>query len=524
MLGTMMDRPLLISSLLHRAERVFGDRVNVSCEGGIVRREFTYRELGSSARRLATALQELGVRPGTKVGSLAWNSERHLAAYFGVPGIGAVLHTINQRMPSEHIVYSVNQAEDEVLLVDADLLPVAREILPATPSVRHLVVLGDGDADVPGVETWSFDALLDEATPVAEFPEFDERTASSICFTSGTTGLPKGVVYTHRSTVLHAMAISAADGVAVSGERAYLVACQMSHVNSWGVPHAGTFQGARLILPGPHPSPADLLRIITTWSPDVLVGAPAVAALIRDEYVADPGAYDLSSLSTMWMGGQTPPAALAAWWADHGATTVNGWGMTETSPMGTFSHGPENQGPQLPLFEIRIVDDTGRELPWDGQSTGELEARAPWVTGTYLGATGPSDSFHDGWLRTGDVAVIAPNGALQIRDRFKDLIKSGGEWISSIENHLMLHPAVTEAAVIGVPHEKWQERPVAWIVSSSDVPDDELKEYVAGKFPRYWVPDAFVHVDAIPKTSVGKLDKVEMRSRQADGVPVRPAK
>lgn len=514
-----MDRPLLVSSLLHRAERVFGDRVNVSCAGGEVRREFTYRELGSAARRLAAALLELGVGPGTKVGSLAWNSDRHLAAYFGVPGIGAVLHTINQRMPAEHIVYSVNQAEDEVLLVDADLVPVVREILPATPAVKHVVVLG-GSADLPGVRTWSFDTLLEEATELAEFPEFDERTASSICFTSGTTGLPKGVVYTHRSTVLHALAISAADGVAMSGRRGYLIACQMSHVHSWGAPHAGTLQGARLILPGPHPTPADFLRIITTQAPDVLVGAPAVAALIRDEYRENPAVHDLSSLKTVWMGGQTPPAALAGWWASHGASTANGWGMTETSPMGTFLDGPEDQGPPLPLFEIRIVDDAGRELPWDGHTTGELEARGHWVTGAYLGATGSAESFHDGWLRTGDVAVISPGGELRIKDRAKDLIKSGGEWISSIEleNHLMLHPAVAEAAVIGVPHEKWQERPIAWIVSSADVADEELKDYVSAKFPRYWVPDAFVRVEAIPKTSIGKLDKLTMRARQTAAV------
>ncbi|MBB2498440.1 long-chain-fatty-acid--CoA ligase [Amycolatopsis echigonensis] len=512
----MMDRPLLVSSLLHRAERVFGDRVNVSCESGAVRREFTYRDLGSSARRLAAALRSLGVREGSRVGSLAWNSDRHLAAYFAVPGIGAALHTINQRMPAEHIVYSVNTAEDEALLVEADLLPLARDILPAMPTVRHVVVLGEADADLPGVRTWSFDTLVAEAAELNEFPEFDERTAASICFTSGTTGKPKGVVYTHRSTVLHALAISTVGGVEVSGDRAYLLACQMSHVNSWGVPHAGPLQGARLVLPGPHPTPAEFLRLISSQAPDVLVGAPAVAALIRDEYRARPQAYDLSSLKTLWMGGQTPPAALAAWWAEHGVATGNGWGMTETSPMGTYCAGPGHQGPPLPLFEIRVVDDQGRELPWDGRSAGELEARAPWVTGSYLGATGPSESFRDGWLRTGDAAVIAPDGALRIKDRFKDLIKSGGEWISSVEleNHLMLHPAVREAAVIGIPHEKWQERPVAWIVASAEVADDVLREYVTAKFPRYWAPDAFVRVEAIPKTSVGKLDKAGMRERQ----------
>jgi fatty-acyl-CoA synthase len=321
--------------------------------------------------------------------------------------------------------------------------------------------------------------------------------------------------------VLHALGLAAAGAIGVSHEHSYLVACQMSHVNSWGVPHAAPLQGARLVLPGPHPTPSDYLRLITEQRPDVIVGAPAVMALLRDELTAHPEAYDVSSLRTLWMGGQTPPRALAAWWADRGISTANGWGMTETSPMATFCAGPDDQGPQLPLVEIRVVDDAGRELPWDGRTTGELEARAPWVTGRYLGDTGPSDSFHDGWLRTGDVAVIAEGGELQIRDRSKDLIKSGGEWISSIEleNHLMLHPAVHEAAVIGVPHEKWQERPVAWIVPASEVGDEELRKYVSATFPRYWVPDAFVRVEEIPKTSVGKLDKVGMRARQA-GLPV----
>ncbi|SHK37595.1 fatty-acyl-CoA synthase [Pseudonocardia thermophila] len=516
MLGTMMDRPLLVSSLLQHAERVHGDRVNLSCEAGEVRRAFTYRELGSDARRLAAALSELGVQHGTRVGSLAWNSDRHLAAYFGVPGIGAVLHTINQRMPAEHIAYAVNQAEDRVLLVDADLLPVARQIVPATPSVQHVVVLGDGEADIPGVRSWSFDDLIAEAAELATFPELDERTAASICFTSGTTGLPKGVVYTHRSTVLHALAISLSGGVAISPERSYLVACQMSHVNSWGVPHAATMQGARLVLPGPHPSPLDYLKIITRHRPDMLIGAPAVMGLIRHEYLARRGEFDLSSIRTVWMGGQTPPPALVEWWAGHGANTVNGWGMTETHPMATFSQGHTDQGRPLPLVELRVVDEEGVELPWDGRSAGELEARSPWVTGSYLGQTGPSESFHDGWLRTGDVAVIEPDGTLRIKDRFKDLVKSGGEWISSVEleNHLMEHPAITEAAVVAVPHEKWQERPVAWLVTATDVTDDELRDFVRSKFPSYWVPDAFVRVDAIPKTSVGKVDKATIRKQQ----------
>lgn len=519
MLTTMMDRPLLISSLLWRAEHALPERVGVSCDNGRVEREFTYRDLGDAARRLAGAFEKLGVTSGTRVATVAWNTFGHLVAYYAVPGMGAVLHTVNHRMSADHIAYTMDKAGDEVVLVDADLVPLLAGILDRLPRVRHVVVMGGdavtGIAAVAGkVTTWSFERLVEESSPITEFPEFDETTASSICFTSGTTGLPKGVVYSHRSTVLHAMAISTSGDVAVDGSRSYLVATQMSHVHSWGVPYAGVMQGARLILPGPHPTPEDLLRIVSEQSPDVFVGAPAVAALMRDRFEARPSDYDVGSLRTMWYGGQTPPAGLVNFWTGKGISIVNGWGMTETSPMGTFSHRPTDQGTPLPLFQTRIVDESGAELPWDGAVSGELQARSPWVTGTYLDDDRAADAFDDGWLRTGDIAVIHPDGRVQIRDRVKDLIKSGGEWISSVEleNALVVHPAILDAAVIAVPHETWQERPVAWIRVRADVSDEELKAYVAERFPKFWTPDAFVRVDDIPKTSVGKLDKARMRA------------
>lgn len=516
MLTTMMDRPLLISSLLWQAENVFADRVGVSCDVGRGDREFTYRDLGTTARRFAGTFENLGIRFGTRVATLAWNTFEHLVAYYAVPGCGAILHTVNHRMSSDHIAYTMATADDEVVLIDADLLPVLAEVLPRLPRIRHVVVFGnlvgiDRSVSSP-VTWWSFDQLLHDATPIDEFSEFDETTASTICFTSGTTGLPKGVVYSHRSTVLHAMAISASGGVAIDGSLSYLLATQMSHVNSWGVPHAGVLQGARLVLPGPHPSPAELLRITTEQTPDVVVGAPAVAALMRERFDADPARYDLGSVRTLWLGGQVPPSGLVNWWAEHGVSTVNGWGMTETSPMGTFSHVPASQGRPLPLFQVRIVDEEGQSLPWNGFTTGELEARSPWVTGTYLDDRA-ADAFDHGWLRTGDVAVIHPDGQVQIHDRVKDLIKSGGEWISSIEleNQLLLHPAVLEAAVIAVPHETWQERPVAWVRLTEETTDDELRAHLAATLPKFWLPDTFVRVDEVPKTSVGKLDKTRMR-------------
>lgn len=525
MLTTMMDRPLLISSLLWQAENVFADRVSVTCQGG-ADVEFTYRELGLAARRFAGAFDALGIGFGTRVATLAWNTFRHLVAYYAVPGAGAILHTVNHRMSVDHIAYSMEKAGDEVVLVEADLLPMVIELLDRLPRIRHVVVLGGDDATIAGLPDgdnwWSFDRLLADAVPIEQFPEFDEKTASSICFTSGTSGLPKGVVYSHRSTVLHALAICASGGVAIDGARSYLVATQMSHVHSWGVPHAAVLQGARLVLPGPHPTQAELLRIITEQKPDVFVGAPAVAALMREEYESRPGAYDLSSLKTMWLGGQTPPSGLASWYGDKGMAVVNGWGMTETSPMGTFSHEPTGQGRPLPLFQIRIIDEDGAALPWDGSSTGELEVRSPWVTGGYLDDERTGDAFRDGWLRTGDVAVISPDGQVQIRDRAKDLIKSGGEWISSVEleNALMLHPAVIDAAVIAVPHETWQERPVAWVRLVADVPDDELRDYLSERFPKFWIPDSFVRVGEIPRTPVGKLDKTRMRQVCGVDAPV----
>ncbi|MBC2592529.1 long-chain fatty acid--CoA ligase [Rhodococcus aetherivorans] len=517
MFTTMMDRPLLVSSLLWHAENVFAGRVCVSCDGDRGDREFTYRDLGAATRRFAGAFDNLGIRFGTRVATLAWNTFEHLVAYYAVPACGAILHTVNHRMSPDHIAYAMDKAQDEVVLIDADLLPVLRDVLPRLSRVRHVVVFGafDGIAPVTSarVTWWSFDRLLHDAVPIGEFPEFDETSASSICFTSGTTGLPKGVVYSHRSTVLHAMAISASGGVAIDGSRSYLLTTQMSHVHSWGVPHAGVLQGARLVLPGPHPSPAELLRITTEQTPDVVVGVPAVAALMRERFDADPGRYDLGSLRTLWLGGQTPPSGLVNWWATHGVSTVNGWGMTETSPMGTFSHAPANHGRPLPLFQVRIVDEEGRTLPWNGFTTGELQARSPWVTGTYLDDERAADAFDDGWLRTGDVAVIHPDGQVQIHDRVKDLIKSGGEWISSVEleNKLLLHPAVLEAAVIAVPHETWQERPVAWVRLTDEVTDDELRTHLAASLPKFWLPDSFVRVGQIPTTSVGKLDKGRMR-------------
>lgn len=516
--GLMMDRQLLVSGLLWRAEHVFPQRTITAVTADGSRRHFTFGELALDARRFAAALGDLGVGAGGRVSALAWNTFEYLTAYFAVPGVGAVLHTVNHRMSIQHIVHTIRTAGSTVLVVDTDLLPMLAQLEPELSGIEHLVLIGGGipKTSIPSVHDW--DSLLESGTPIPVWPELDERSASSICFTSGTTGLPKGVVYSHRSTVLHTLAISAAGGVGINPYDSYLLATNMSHVNGWGVPYACILQGARIILPGPHPSPHQLLELVTEEVPSVFVGSPTVAAMARDLVLADPDAYSLDSLSVLWLGGQTPPQDLAQWYGERGITTTNGWGMTETSPMATYLEGHQTQGAPLPLVEMRVVSPQDEELPWDGVSTGQLQVRAPWVADGYLDCDG-SDSFVDGWFSTGDVCVMHPDGQLQIRDRYKDLIKSGGEWISSveIENALRMHPAVREAAVIGVPDPIWLERPIAWVVSDGPVTDAQLRAHLGRSFPRFWLPDAFVRVDAIPKTSVGKLDKDGMRSAQLAG-------
>ena len=518
--GLMMDRQLLISSLLWRAENVFGSVTNTAVAADGTPQDFTWRELAEDARRLAAAVTDLGLGPGARVSALAWNTREYLTAYFAIPGVGGILHTVNHRMSSAHIAHTIRDAGSTALIVDQDLLSVLDQIEPELQGIEHLIVVGPTRprTGIPHVHAW--DTMLGQAAPIAEWPELDENSASGICFTSGTTGLPKGVVYSHRSTVMHSLAISVAGGPAINAEDSYLLATNMSHVNGWGVPYAAAMQGARLVLPGAHPSPADLLQLVTDQRPSWMIGSPTVAAMMRDQYLQDPDRYSLESLTTFWLGGQAPPADLVNWYLDLGIGTVNGWGMTETSPLATFCHGHETQGLPLPLVELRVADADERGLPWDGVTTGELQVRSPWVAEEYLADTREGPAPH-GWLRTGDVCVVHPDGQLQIRDRVKDLIKSGGEWISSVEleHALMLHPLVHEAAVIAVPDPTWLERPVAWVVTDGHVEDSELRAHLAKSFPKFWLPDAYVRVQEVPKTSVGKIDKARIRQVQTPQAP-----
>lgn len=419
----MMDRPLLIKRLLWRAERIFGDKLVISREGSGYH-QYGYAELGARVRRLAAALQALGIARGDRVATLAWNTRRHLECYFAVPGIGAVLHTANHRLSEDQLAYTINHASDRAVFVDPDLVPLLESIADRLRSVRSYVVLGavpDGTSLSP---VFAYEDLLAEASPV-ELPEFSEDTAAALCYTSGTTGDPKGVLYSHRSMVLHALALCAKGSAEIAEDDTYLIVTPMSHVNAWGTPYACALQGTTLVLPGIHPGPEDLLRTIHDRRPNVLVAAVTVGTMLRDAHEQTGRRYRLGSLRRLWLGGQAPTAALTDWWQRNNRTVVvNGWGMTETSPIATFAPNVLSQGKPLPLVEMRISDEDGAELPWDGESVGELEVRSPWVAREYLDDPCSAASFRDGWLRTGDVSVFAPDGGKfdkkQVRARYLD--------------------------------------------------------------------------------------------------------
>ncbi|MFI5796621.1 long-chain fatty acid--CoA ligase [Streptomyces sp. NPDC051677] len=510
--GLMMDRPLLTTRLLWRGERIFGDRLVVSrTDSGY--HEYTYAELGHRVRRLAGVLRNLGIAPGDRVATLAWNSHRHLECYFAVPGIGAVLHTANHRLSEDQLAYTIDHAGDRVVFVDPDMVPLLESIADRLPSVRCYVVFGDVPTDTMLNPVIAYEELMADANPL-HLPEFSENTAASLCYTSGTTGDPKGVLYSHRSMVLHALALCAKGSAEIAEEETCLVVTPMSHVNAWGTPYACTLQGATLVLPGTHPSPETLLRIVQDRRATTVVAAVTVGTMLKAEHERTGRRYRLDSMRRLWLGGQATPAALSDWWRRQGTEIVNGWGMTETSPIATFAQDTRTQGKPLPLVEMRITDEGGNELPWDGETVGELEVRSPWVAREYFDDPRSVDSFRDGWLRTGDVSVFAPDGCMRLKDRSKDLIKSGGEWISSVdlENALMAHPLVREAVVIAIPDDTWLERPLACVEAQGTVTAEELRSHLRTRFARYWVPDHIVFVRRIPKTSVGKFDKKRLRS------------
>ncbi|MBV9214063.1 MAG: long-chain fatty acid--CoA ligase, partial [Actinobacteria bacterium] len=452
-------------------------------------------------------------------------------AYLGVPCMGAVLHTLNIRLFEDQLTYIANHAEDKVVLVDDSLVPLLEKVAPSFETVRHWIVMGDGDAgSLPN--PIRYEDLIAEQPAGYEYPAQDDRAAAGLCYTSGTTGNPKGVLYSHRSNVLHALASCLADSIAISSSDRVMPVVPMFHANAWGLPHAAAFVGADLVMPNRFLQPEPLARLIEDERVTVAAAVPTIwADLLR---YADESRPDLSSLRVVPCGGSAVPLELMkAWDERHGVTVLQAWGMTETSPLGSVARPPRGAagdegweyrakaGRILPLVEARIVDDDGAEVEWDGEQTGELEVRGPWIASDYYNDPSGREKFHDGWLRTGDIAAIDRRGYIRITDRAKDVIKSGGEWISSVdlEGALMAHPDVLEAAVIAKPDERWQERPLACVVrvEGSDVSADELRGHLSSRVARWWLPDEIAFIDEVPKTSVGKFDKKVLRQRLADG-------
>ncbi len=528
-----LSLPLVMRRL--RSHPGAGEIVTLTAEGPV---RTAYRDVLPRIDRLARALANLGVEPGDRIGTFAWNSQQHFECYYAIPCTGAVLHTINLRLFHEQIVYVINHAEDRIVFVEDSLAPALGALAPQLPNVEHFIVMGDGPVgELPRVLRYE-DLLADAGDGPFDYPEIPERQAAALCYTTGTTGEPKGILYSHRSIVLHSAGLLMTDAIGLRGADRGLLVVPMFHVNAWGWPHAAGLNGMSLVMPGPFLQAEPIARLIESERATVMACVPTIYAdLLR---YADEHHPDLSSLRMAVCGGAPLPPALARGLRErHGVALLHAWGMTETSPMGSVANDIEGldeddqwrarlkQGRAVPFVELRITDPNGAELPWDGAAAGELEARGPWVASSYYKEAAASDErFHYGWLRTGDVANIDERGYIQITDRSKDVIKSGGEWISSVdlENELMTHPEVREAAVIAKSDERWGERPLACVVleAGSAASAAELVEHLRPLVARYWLPDEFAFIETVPKTSVGKFDKRALRAQlEANTLPGR---
>ncbi len=529
-----MRYPLTLPAMLERAERVFPRKEIVSrTASGIFR--YTYRDYGDRVRRLASALAALGVRRGDRVATLAWNQHRHLEVYFAAPCMGAVYHTLNLRLPPAHLIHVINHAADKIVLVDPDLLPLLEGIAPQLTTVEHYIVMSDG-SDLPETKlrnAHSYEALVAAAKPMRQWPALDEWDPAGMCYSSATTGLPKGVTYTHRALWLHSIALGLADTIGLSEKDTAMCIVPMFHANAWGIPFAGVWMGVKQVLPGPRPDPRVFCELIQNERVTITAGVPtiwmAVLAFLEKER------YDISSLNRVVCGGSAPPRALIeAFEKKLGVPFIHGYGMTEAAPLTHLSVFKSymadwdddrryavkaKQGLLVPGLEMRVVGQQGTDVPWDGKTMGEVWLRGGWIADQYHNDPRSAETFQDGWYRTGDVAAVDEEGYLIIVDRAKDVIKSGGEWISSVdlENAVMAHPAVAEAAVVGVAHPKWQERPLACVVvkPGHSVTKDEILAHLKGKFTSWWIPDDVVFISEVPKTSVGKFDKKVLREEYA---------
>jgi fatty-acyl-CoA synthase len=533
--GLMMEMPLLVSGLIHHAERYHGgtEIVSKTVEGGVHR--YGYRDAHLRAKRLAKALKSLGVAMHDRVATLAWNGYRHFETYYAVAGSGAVIHTINPRLFPEQIAYIANHAEDRFVFFDTTFAPLVEKLAPQLKSVKGYVAMTDRShmpkLNIPNL--LCYEELLEKQDDAYEWPTFDERTAVCLCYTSGTTGNPKGALYSHRSTMIHAYAAALPDTLSLSAREVVLPVVPMFHVNAWGLPYSCALVGAKMVFPGPHLDGKSLHELFEAEEVTMSAGVPTVWLNLLN-YMKEKK-LRFTTLKRVVIGGSAcPPAMIRAFQDDFGVQVLHAWGMTEMSPLGsagTFKAQhlklskeerdawQGKQGRAMYGVDMRIVGEDGRELPWDGKAFGDLQVRGPWVIQSYFKAEG-GDPLKEGWFPTGDVATLDADGTMQITDRSKDVIKSGGEWISSIdlENIAVAHPAIAEAAVIGVKHPKWDERPLVVAVKKpgQEVSRDELLKFYEGKIAKWWMPDDVLFVAELPHTATGKLSKLTLRQQLKD--------
>jgi fatty-acyl-CoA synthase len=535
--GMMMDYPLTLDRILEHSVRLHPKKRIVTKLPSGEMHEYDYRTLRQRSKKLANALTRLGVKVGDRVGTFAWNNYQHMEMYYGIPCAGAVCHTLNIRLSPEELAYLIDHAEDKVIFVDGTLIPLMQKVAPHVKSVRHYVLFHADESAANLFRNVSFyEELIDEASDDYEWKSRDENMAAGLCYTSGTTGHPKGALYSHRSMFLHTLGVNLSNSLGIRETDSVLPVVPMFHAMAWGLPYACIMNGADLIMPGPHLQPASLAALISDYKVTVAAGVPTIWNGLYQELKARPR--DISSVRAMIVGGAAMPRSLIeAFEKELGVNVLHAWGMTETSPLGTVSilqgHHSElpdqkkldikaMQGYPVPMVDLRIVDESGKEAPWDGKTMGEVQVRGPWVISEYFRTEKTPDKFtDDGWFRTGDVATINSDGFMNITDRTKDVIKSGGEWISSValENALMAHPKVLEAAVIAVPDASWSERPLAVIVAkpSAEIQKDEILSYLSEQFPKFWIPNCISISSGIPKTSVGKFDKKLLRKQYSEG-------